>query len=166
MADNILIPISGGTATIRSKDTGTAHVQSVGLADQTGAAVTTYNGRLSVAVGAVSGGGGTPFKIISAASTNATSVKGSAGVVSTIIASNTSTSNRFLKFYNKASAPTVGTDTPLWTVLIPAGGGLALNLQPGIGCTTGIGAAITVGAADNDTAAVGAGEVIVNLLYA
>src|SRR4051812_15077088 len=43
----------------------------------------------------------------SAATTNATSVKGSAGTVYGIQAFNTSGATKFLKLYNKASAPTV-----------------------------------------------------------
>lgn len=111
-------------------------------------------------------GGYTPAKLISAATTNATSVKASAGTVGYITASNTNAAARYLKLYNKASAPTVGTDTPVHTFLIPgntAGAGTNIPLPPqGINFTTGIAFATTTGAPDSDTGAVALNEVIVN----
>lgn len=108
----------------------------------------------------------TPGKLISAATTNATSVKASAGVIGYACASNINASPRYLKFYNKASAPTVGTDTPVHTFLIPgntSGSGTNIPIAGlGINFTTGIAFAITGLAADTDTTAVALGEVIVN----
>jgi lysophospholipase L1-like esterase len=57
--------------------------------------------------------------LISANSTNATSVKASAGSVGLIVVSNINAAVRYLKMYNKASAPTVGTDTPVMTIAVP-----------------------------------------------
>ena len=60
--------------------------------------------------------------------------------------SNKSNSPIYVKFYNKATAPTVGTDTPILTLPIPAysaanqeflGGIDEFPLGLGIGCTTG-----------------------------
>lgn len=114
-------------------------------------------------------GGLTPNRVISAASTNATSVKASAGQVFTIIAVNTNAAVRYLKLYNKASAPTVGTDTPVLTIPIPgnaAGAGVSIDTGGmGIAFATGIALAITTGVADADTGAVAANEIVVNLLY-
>jgi cephalosporin hydroxylase len=112
------------------------------------------------------GGGYTPGKLISAASTNATSVKGSAGKIGYLTASNINAAARYLKIYNKASAPTVGTDTPVHTFLIPGGTtGAGTNIplpSEGIALGTGIAFALTTGAADADTGAVASAEVIVN----
>lgn len=114
-------------------------------------------------------GGSTPYKLISAATTNATSVKASAGTLYSITASNINASPRYLKIYNKASAPTVGTDTPVLVFLIPgntAGAGTNIPIGlPGYEFTTGIAFALTTGAADSDTGAVAASEIIVNLGY-
>lgn len=114
-------------------------------------------------------GGSTPYKLISAASTNATSVKASAGTLYSITASNINAAARYLKIYNKASAPTVGTDTPVLVFLIPgntAGAGTNIPIGlPGYEFTTGIAFALTTGAADSDTGAVAASEIIVNLGY-
>lgn len=111
-------------------------------------------------------GGYTPGKLISAASTNATNIKGSAGTIGYLTASNTNASPRYLKVYNTASSPTVGTDTPIHTFLIPgnssgAGTNIPLPTQ-GIKCDTGISIALTTGAADSDTSGVAVSEIIVN----
>lgn len=114
-------------------------------------------------------GGSTSFKLISAASTNATSVKASAGKVVGIQAFNLNAEERFLKFYNKASSPTVGTDTPIKVLAIPGattGAGFVVSLPHGIGFSTGIALALTTGIADADTGAVAASEIVVNLDYA
>lgn len=50
--------------------------------------------------------------LASAATTNATSVKTSVGRLAQIRGYNAGAAGRYLKLYNKASAPTVGTDTP------------------------------------------------------
>lgn len=108
-------------------------------------------------------------RVLSAATTNATSVKGSAGQVYTIIATNINAAVRYLKIYNKATAPTVGTDTPVITLPIPgntAGAGLVLDTGGmGITFSLGIATALTTGIADADTAAVAANEIVVNIFY-
>lgn len=111
---------------------------------------------------------GTGFRLISAASTNATSLKASAGTLHQLYAVNLNAAVRYLKFYNKASAPTVGTDTPVATFPIPAsatGAGFQINFDPGFDFSTGIAYATTTGVADSDTAAVAANEIIVVGVY-
>lgn len=113
-------------------------------------------------------GGATPHKTISAASTNATSVKASAGTLQSVIAMNNhATDIAYLKIYNLAAAPTVGTSTPVQVyALAPNGGGVALNYSDGgVAFGTGIAFAITAGMADTDTTAVAANQVCVNLTY-
>jgi hypothetical protein len=59
---------------------------------------------------------------------------------------------RYVKFYNKASAPVVGTDVPLITIGIPAVSSSSFTLPAlvGIDFSIGISFAITLGAADGD----------------
>ena len=104
-------------------------------------------------------------RTLSAASTNSTNVKASAGQVYGWYLYNANAAVRYLKLYNKATAPTVGTDTPVMTIPIPPGAGANVEYSMGIPFGTGIGIAITTGVADNDTGAVAANEIIVNLLY-
>lgn len=104
---------------------------------------------------AASSGGSTPSHTITAASTNATSLKASAGVVWGIDVSNSNAAARYLKLYDKASAPTVGTDTPKKTYQVPGSGTLIRAFPVGLNFPTGIAWAITTGIADSDTGAVG-----------
>lgn len=113
--------------------------------------------------------GTTPYKLISTASTNANVIKASGGNLYSIVAIGLTSTVRYLKIYSKATAPAVGTDVPLMTIPIPAntqGAGVAIPFAMGVNFPLGISIAITSGSADNDTGAVGAGDVIVNLTYA
>jgi hypothetical protein len=114
-------------------------------------------------------GPGSGRSLISAATTNATSVKASAGQVYSIYAHNINAAVRYLKLYNKASAPTVGTDVPVLTLPIPAntaGAGFVLDTGGmGIAFATGIALALTTGVADADTGAVAANEIVCTVLF-
>lgn len=102
----------------------------------------------------------TALNINSAATTNATSVKTSAGTLYNISASNTNAAARYLKLYNKASAPVVGTDVPVLILLLPAGASIDHDFGlVGHRFTTGIALALTTGIADSDTGAVAANEI-------
>lgn len=115
-------------------------------------------------------GGATPYKLVSAATTNATSVKGSAGQIFMITASNVNAAVRYLKLYNKASAPTVGSDTPVLTFAIPgntAGAGTNIPIPAcGIAFGTGIAFALTTEATDAGSTGVAANEIVINMAYA
>lgn len=120
---------------------------------------------VATSLSAVNAGGCTPAKLISAATTNATSVKPSAGQLYWVYVTNTNAAIRWLKFYNKASAPTVGTDVPVLVLGIPgntAGAGGTVSITIGIQFTTGIAFATTTGVADADSAAVAANELVIN----
>jgi hypothetical protein len=109
------------------------------------------------------------YKIISTASTNENVVKASGGNLGSIIAIGLTSDVRFLKLYNKATTPILATDVPKLTIPIPAntqGAGIAISFNDSIDFDLGIGIAITSGSADDNTGAVGAGDVIVNLIYA
>ena len=102
----------------------------------------------------------------SAATTNATVVKSSGGTIFGIVASNANAAARYLKVYNKATAPTVGTDTPVMVIALPPGATVALPMGTlGARLGTGIGIALTTGIADSDTGAVAAGEIKVAISY-
>lgn len=108
----------------------------------------------------------TASNINSAATTNATSIKATAGTLFNIGASNTGAAAAFIKLYNKATAPTVGTDVPVLTLAVPAGGNVDFDLGPlGHRFSTGIAMAITNLAADSDTTAVAAAQVKVLTSY-
>jgi hypothetical protein len=101
----------------------------------------------------------TAARIASAASTNATSVKASAGNLYRVFVANTTGAAKFMKFYNKASSPTVGSDTPVFTLAIPANGMITLGLDFPYAFSTGIAYAITGAVGDADTTATAANDV-------
>ena len=112
----------------------------------------------------------TPYFLNSAATTNgALIITGTSGLQS-FYATNEGASPAYVKLYNKATAPTVGTDIPEMTIPIPAavGGvpGVSPSIDPGFSgfrFPLGLGIAITRNAVHTDTTAVGAGEVKVKL---
>ena len=119
------------------------------------------------ALSATASGASTFHHAISAASTNATSVKTSAGAISLITVTNSNAAVRYFKLYNKASAPTVGTDTPILTAAIPPNDTWTLPYGALFDrLATGIAYALTTGAAVADTGAVGLNEHAVHISYA
>ena len=112
--------------------------------------------------------GVTPFRLLSANSTNGTNIKSSSGNLYGWSITNTNASIRYVKVYDKSTTPSVGTDTPILTIMIPGnanGTGNNIFISGGMAFTNGLGIGITTGAPDNDTGAVGANEVIVNMFY-
>jgi hypothetical protein len=115
--------------------------------------------------------GTTAYKLISLATTNANVVKASGGNLYSIIAIGLTSSVRYLKLYNKATAPNPATDASLLLMTIPVpantqGAGIAIPFSMGVNFSAGIGIAITSGAGESDAGPVLANDVIVNLTYA
>lgn len=126
----------------------------------------TVAGSVSTTLTAGTVTGATLHKAISAASTNATNVKNSGGKLYHVIAINLNASIRYLKLYNKASAPTVGSDTPTAVIPLPPNVPVIITTAVGMQFSTGLAYALTTGIADSDTGAVAANEILVNIQYA
>ena len=108
----------------------------------------------------------TALNTTSAATTNSTLVKSTAGTLFNLVVSNTGAAAAYLKLYNKATAPTVGTDIPVITIPVAASGMVSVPFGTlGHRFATGIGLGITGGAADNDTTAVALNQVKVLTAY-
>jgi hypothetical protein len=114
----------------------------------------------------------TTWHLVAAATTNATSVKAAAAVLYSCQMSGIGAGPAYLKIFNKASAPTVGTDTPVITLIIPAAAtaanGAGSNVQfaaGGVALGTGFAAAVTGGLPDADATAVAAATYVVNCQY-
>lgn len=98
------------------------------------------------------------YVAISAASTNAGFIKAAAGNLFELSVFNPTAALIYLKLYNKASAPTVGTDVPLITIPVPINGFVSPEFGPmGKRFTVGIAIAITAGPLATDAVAVAAG---------
>lgn len=103
-------------------------------------------------------------RVAAAATTNATSVKASAGTLHGVALFNNTAVKKYFKWHNAAAAPTVGTTAVVLTMIIPADGGLVLS-DLGWEFTTGIAYSITAAVGDADTTAVAANDVHGVLLY-
>lgn len=111
----------------------------------------------------------TPYFLNSAATTNGALILTGTSNVSSFYATNEGATAAYIKLYNKATAPTVGTDVPEMTIPVPA----AVSGMPGVATipigfhgfrfALGLGIAITRNAVHTDTTAIGAGEVKVKL---
>lgn len=96
-------------------------------------------------------------------------IKASPGQLYALWVTNTATTTRFIKIYNATSC-TMGTGTPVMTIGIPgnASDDIAGHFTAGghgIEFTTGMCFGATTAAADADTGAPGAGDVIADALY-
>jgi hypothetical protein len=104
-------------------------------------------------------------------STNATSVKASAGTVFNMIIHNTHSggggggSSITVRFYDKATAPTVGTDVPMIIIHVGSSTSKEVNFTSGITFTNGIAYALTAGDSLLDATAVDADGVQVYMGY-
>ena len=88
----------------------------------------TYEPVGTVAVGANTGVKSLSTFFNNAVSNTAVAVKASAGKLHTFEASNPTTADAFLKFYDTAQGSvTVATDVPKWSILVPAGGGATIR---------------------------------------
>lgn len=111
----------------------------------------------------------TPYYKNSTADTNGALVLTGTSSLHCLWATNIGATPAFVKLYNKATAPTVGTDVPEMIIPVPA----AVSGVPGVASINpgfltfrfalGLGIAITGGMADTDTTAVAAGQVKVKL---
>lgn len=94
------------------------------------------------------------------ATTNAALVKASAGRVAKLTGYNAASTPRYLRLFNKATAPTVGTDTPFFTLPLAPLQAFQFDVSAwGLSFSTGIGYAITAAAPALDATACAAGDV-------
>lgn len=95
----------------------------------------------------------------SAATNNAAFFKASAGTVWAVQAFNAGALPVYVKYYNRTTAPTVGTDVPVMVLAVPATSSAFFSSPTGFRFATGIAFAIVTGAADSDNTAVAVNQV-------
>lgn len=103
----------------------------------------------------------------SAATTNGTLLSAVPCDVYHVSATNTTAALKYLKLYNKASAPTVGTDVPVMTIALQPSNVLTqIPIDLGLYFNKGLAIAITGAAPVADATAVAAGDVVgLNILF-
>lgn len=120
------------------------------------------------ASGTAAGGLSIDSQIQTSAAVLTTVVKASAGRLGFIACYNSGSAAAYLKVYNKATTPS-SSDTPIYRAVIPAnnstGSGFIQPIIIGVTCNAGISYRVTGGIADNDTTALTANTILVNIAY-
>lgn len=99
-------------------------------------------------------------RIVSAlGTTNATIAKGASGDLFQASGFNNAVAVRYLKFYNKATTPTPGSETVVFTLALPPMAPFVFDWPSGFYFSAGIAYALTTGSADNDTGALTAADI-------
>lgn len=109
-------------------------------------------------------GGLDTYHLVSAATTNATVVKASAGQLFGWFIYNSNAAARKVAFHNTASSPTAGSSV-FFSLVIPPSSGANVFSETGITFGTGIAITTVTGLADSDATAVAANDLIINLWY-
>lgn len=158
-----------GALAVRIRSTaytsGTMNVRAVPVSMMQDVAPAVAGGNLiigGVQAYASSGGISSVNRLLSAAaSVNATSVKAAAGRLYKVRGYNSAAAVRYLKLYNKASAPTVGTDVPVAVHALKPSDVFDVDFGSiGEYFATGIAFALTTGSSDADTGALTAADIV------
>lgn len=104
------------------------------------------------------------YHLVSAATTNATNIKNSAGRVYGWYIYNSNAAMRKIAFHNSSSTPTAGASV-FFSLCIPPLSGANVFATNGIYFSSGIGITTVTGAADSDNTAVAANDLVIDLFY-
>lgn len=116
-------------------------------------------------------GGASQYSVVSANTNNSAAIKPGTGTVYGLQLGGIGSAPAYVKLYDKATAPTCGTDTPVARFIIPAastaanGGGSNISIPLGLSFSTGIGICIVTGIGDSDNTAVAASTFIVTVEF-
>lgn len=115
-----------------------------------------------VSTAPVTSGGLSIFKDLDVTTTGEL-IKGSAGQVYSLVLQRVGAGNSFIKLYNKATAPVVGTDIPVATYLVQDKAPVIIDIAAGAAFSLGIGIGASGAIADSDTTAVA--NVLATVMY-
>jgi hypothetical protein len=101
----------------------------------------------------------------SANTNNAELINKGGTTVRSIVAFNAGGAAAYLKLYDTAAAPTVGTDRPVMVIAVPTVSTVTVPLKEGYRFALGLGIGMVTGAADTDNTAVAANQLKVNFVY-
>ena len=104
-------------------------------------------------------------KLVTAATTNAAVIKATAARVYGYHYTNNTAATKYVRLYNKATAPTVGTDSPAVVIPIAPNASVLVDHTIPITFATGLGISVTGGFADNDATVTAVGDVVGHLLW-
>lgn len=148
----------------------TGGAQYVALTNQTGGLIpaTSSQGLLSQTLESTAAGYSVFMTITSSAGNLSTTITAVQTLLKGYSVFNMNAAARFLKIFNTTSAPTLGTATPVMTIVIPGstlGAGANVSLGRGVGFSAGLSIAFTDAIASTSTGSISAGDVAANLYY-
>lgn len=109
-------------------------------------------------------GGDTTYHLVSAATTNATNIKASAGKVAGWYIYNSNASARKVAFHNTAGTPTAGSSV-YYSIVIPGLAATNVSFPDGIDFSTGIAITTVTELTDAGNTAVALNDLIINIYY-
>jgi hypothetical protein len=121
-------------------------------------------GTMSVTVVSGATGGDSTFHLVSAATTNATNIKASAGKVTGWYVYNSNASARKVAFHNTAGTPTAGVSIHS-SIVIPGLAAANVSFPDGIDFGTGIAITTVTDLTDAGNTAVALNDLIINIYY-
>lgn len=152
-----------GTANVTLQVSPATSIMGVNTALPAGAAAL---GSVTVASGTITPITKTSYSLpASLATTNPVSIKATPGSIFSMTLTNMSAATKWVKFYAKASAPTVGTDIPTDAIEVTANSCKIISFAEGLPFLLGIAMAITGAQPDADTTAIAAGDMKVHIGY-
>jgi hypothetical protein len=125
-------------------------------------------GVVSATLAPTASSGLTPYRLLSAATTNAALAVSGAHSLFGVSLVNAGAAAAYLHLYNAATAPTCGSGTPVLTLAVPggsAGAQQAWEFTEGVAFSAGMAFCLTGGLADADTTATALNQAAVNLTY-
>lgn len=158
--ESIVVQYSNGRYYFKQNNYNVFSVEEYNIIDQNGAPFSSNEEFENSISGGDAVEGYAVHRTVSAASTNEQVIATSPVYFAGGIFTNTTAGAKFVKYYNKATAPTVGTDIPLLTISIPANDSKVIELQDGVYFSNGISMAITGAGADSDTTNTAANDII------
>jgi hypothetical protein len=117
------------------------------------------------ATGGTSTTGLTPFAVVWPGNTTPQQVGAGAGQVCGWSLFNAATAARYVRFFDSATAPTMGTSVPAFTVALPAGAGANVLGSPGVQFNAGVWVSVTTGVVPTDNTAPAANDVVMSLFH-
>jgi hypothetical protein len=161
-------PVGGGDV-IQTIDQGAHKTPVTVMCDASGTHFAGVNsGALQTTQTPVASGGLSHSRFLTIASTNLGVAKAGMGQFYGYVISNDTANKLYLKLFDKAANPVLGTDSPFTTIVIPGNSNGATGAQEfvnGVALTNGLAYAVTGAIADADTTPVAANAANITLLW-
>jgi len=164
MTASLPVAIASNQSSLAVTGTFYQTTQPVSIASSVAVTGTFYQTTQPVSIVSSATGGDTTFHLVSAATTNLTNIKASAGKVTGWYIYNSNASARKVAFHNTAGTPTAGSGV-VSSIVIPGLAAANVSFPDGIDFSTGIAISTVTDLTDAGTTAVALNDLIINIYY-